>query len=87
MPYFLAVYDVGQKRTGKMLKLFRRYLVWVQNSVFEGELTDSQFMELQLEAKKLMQQEDGVIFYRLREERYAERTVLGIEKGERSRFL
>ncbi len=65
-----------------MLKLFRRYLVWVQNSVFEGELTDSQFMELQLEAKKLMQQEDGVIFYRLQEERYAERTVLGIEKGE-----
>ncbi len=87
MPYFLAVYDVGQKRTGKMLKLFRRYLVWVQNSVFEGELTDAQFLALQSEARKLMQEPDGVIFYRLRDERYAERTVLGSDKGERSRFL
>jgi CRISPR-associated protein Cas2 len=87
MPYFLAVYDVDAKRTGKMLKLFRRYLVWVQNSVFEGALTESQFVELQQQAAKLMQEGDGIIFYRLRDERYAERTVLGSEKGERSRFL
>jgi len=87
MPYFLAMYDMEQKRTGKMLKLFRRYLVWVQNSVFEGELTEAQFLELQSEARKLIQEPDSVIFYRLRDERYAERTVLGNEKGERSRFL
>ncbi|PRY19702.1 CRISPR associated protein Cas2 family, partial [Spirosoma oryzae] len=33
MPFCIAVYDVSQKRTGRMLKLFRRYLSWVQNSV------------------------------------------------------
>ena len=37
MPYFIAVYDINVKRGPKMLKLFRRYLNWVQNSVFEGE--------------------------------------------------
>ena len=34
--YVIAVYDVNQKRVAKMLKLCRRYLHWIQNSVFEG---------------------------------------------------
>jgi CRISPR-associated protein Cas2 len=88
VPYYIAVYDVGVKRVGKMLKLFRRYMTWVQNSVFEGEMTRAQFQELQVKAGTLMQeQEDSVIFYELRDERYAERIVLGTEQGQRSRFL
>lgn len=87
MPYFIAVYDVNQKRVGKMLKLFRRYLTWIQNSVFEGELTHAQFKSLQLEAEKLMQEGDGVVFYQMRDERYTERIALGEEKGQRTRFL
>lgn len=71
-----------------MLKLFRRYLTWVQNSVFEGELTKAQFAALQQEARVLMDDAaDSVIFYELRDARYAERTVLGTEQGERSRML
>ena len=87
MPYFIAVYDVNQKRVGKMLKLFRRYLTWIQNSVFEGELTPAQFKALQLEAEELMQEGDGVVFYQMRDERYTERIALGEEKGQRTRFL
>ena len=71
-----------------MLKLFRRYLNWVQNSVFEGEMTMAQFLELKQEAVQLMKKsEDSVIFYQLRDERYTERTTLGIEEGTRARFL
>ena len=87
MPYIIAVYDVNQKRTGKMLKLFRRYLTWVQNSVFEGDLTGAQLKQLQQEAEAIMQDSDGVIFYQLRDERYTERTALGVDKAKRSRFL
>ncbi len=88
MPFFLAVYDVNVKRVGKMLKLFRRYLTWVQNSVFEGDLTEAQFQELHAKAAKLMEPDvDSVIFYRLRDERYSERLTLGTEQGQRSRFL
>ena len=32
--YIIAVYDVGEKRVAKMLKLCRRYLHWIQNSGF-----------------------------------------------------
>lgn len=87
MPYCIAVYDVNQKRGGKMLRLFRRYLTWVQNSVFEGDLTSAQLRALQLEAEALMRDDDGVVFYQLRDERYAERTALGVDKANRSRFL
>ena len=87
MPYLIAVYDVGQKRVGKMLKLFLRYLTWVQNSVFEGDLTDAQIKQLKQEAEAMMAENDGVIFYQLRDERYTERTALGVDKAERSRFL
>lgn len=87
MPYIIAVYDVGQKRTSKMLKLFRQYLTWVQNSVFEGDLTAAQIKELQQKAERIMQDADGIVFYQLRDERYSERTVLGTDKAERSRFL
>lgn len=87
MPYFIAVYDVNQKRVGKMLKLFRRYLTWVQNSVFEGELTEAQYQRLRHEANTLMEDSDGVVIYRMREERYHERHVLGEDKGRPQRFL
>ena len=40
--YIILVYDIGEKRVAKMLKLCRRYLNWIQNSVFEGEITDLQ---------------------------------------------
>ena len=87
MPYYIAVYDVNQKRVGKMLKLFRRYLNWIQNSVFEGELTISQHKRLQTEAESIIEDADSVIFYQLRDELYLERQVLGIEKANKSRFL
>ncbi len=81
--YYIAVYDVGEKRVGKMLKLFRGFLNWVQNSVFEGELTESQVVDLKHRAKKLMnQEEDSIIFYALRDEKWMNKTILGKEKDE-----
>ncbi|QXD14017.1 CRISPR-associated endonuclease Cas2 [Rhodocaloribacter litoris] len=88
MPYYIAVYDINVRRVAKMLKLFRRYLTWVQRSVFEGELTEAQFRRLQHEVRRLMNpEEDVVIFYELRDVRYSRRLVLGTEQGHRDRFL
>ncbi len=87
MPYIIAVYDVNRKRTSKMLKLFRRYLTWVQNSVFEGDLTGAQIKQLHQETSAIMKDDDGVVFYQLRDERYSERIALGTDKAERGRFL
>lgn len=86
--YVIAIYDVEAKRCGKMIKLFRQYLTWVQNSVFEGELTDAQYKELKIKSKKVMNMEsDSLIFYQFDHKRYTSREALGVEKLEPSRFL
>ncbi len=88
MPYVIAVYDIEEKRVGKMLKLFRKYLTWVQNSVFEGELTEAQLKCLQAEARRIMKPGyDSIIFYTVESDVLLDRNVLGVEKRSPDPFL
>ncbi len=86
--YVILVYDCGEKRVGKMLKLCRRYLNWIQNSVFEGELSSVQLLELKIEATKIMDiQEDSLIIFTSRTEKWLEKEVIGKEKNKLDIFL
>ncbi len=81
--YVILVYDIEVKRVGKMLKLCRQYLNWIQNSVFEGELTESQLKELLHRAKEIMKLErDSIIVFRTRQEKWLEKEVIGKEKND-----
>ena len=86
--YCVLVYDVNTKRVGKMLKLCRRYLNWIQNSVFEGEISPVKLDELIFEAKKIMNlSEDSLIVFRSRHERWLDKTIIGINKNNLDPFL
>lgn len=86
--YYILVYDINVKRVTKMLKLVREYLNHVQNSVFEGELTDAQLEELKYKITQLMnKEEDSVIIYCVGSKRWSNREVLGIEKNEIDNFI
>ena len=86
--YIILVYDVGEKRVGKMLKLCRRYLNWIQNSVFEGEITEVKLKELISHAKGIMEtDEDSLILFKSREERWLDKEIIGQEKGETGNFI
>lgn len=87
MPYVIAVYDVAVERNARALKLFRRYLVHVQNSVFEGELTGAQLAELEAAAEALLDGGDSVIVYAMRTAAYSERRAIGAEKGTHGPFV
>lgn len=79
---------MGQKRVGKMLKLCRRYMNWIQNSVFEGELTDVQLRELLHEARRIMDEdEDSLILFKNREKRWLEKQIVGVERQSTDNFL
>jgi CRISPR-associated protein Cas2 len=79
---------MGEKRVTKMLKLCRRYLTWIQNSVFEGELSEVQLKQLKLEANKIMiKGEDSLIIFKSRQERWLEKEVIGVEKNSTDNFL
>lgn len=78
----MLVYDFGEKRVAKALKTCRKYLNWVQNSVFEGEISEVNLKKLKAEMKKIMnEEEDSIILYTWRSERYSKREIIGLEKG------
>jgi CRISPR-associated protein Cas2 len=85
--YVIAVYDVESKRTGKMLKLCRRYLNWIQNSVLEGEISEVKLKELKARAKAIMEEKDSLIIFRTRQEKWLEKEVIGEEKNELDNLL
>ncbi len=86
--YVILVYDIEEKRVGKMLKLCRRYLNWIQNSVFEGELSVVKLKELLHEARMIMDEEkDSVIVFKSRQEKWLDKVVVGKEKNELDNFI
>ncbi|MDE1191527.1 MAG: CRISPR-associated endonuclease Cas2 [Arachidicoccus sp.] len=86
--YVILVYDIEEKRVGKMLKLCRQYLNWIQNSVFEGELTEVKLKELLAKAKTVMKPEaDSIIVFKSRDEKWLEKQVIGMEKNTLDNIL
>lgn len=80
--YIIAVYDVEQKKCGKMLKLCRAHLHHIQNSVFEGEITEAKLEALKIKAKKIMNEEDGdsLILFKSRNEKWLNKEIVGADK-------
>lgn len=86
--YIILVYDIGEKRVSKVLKTCRKYLHWVQNSVFEGELTEAKIEKLKSELKKIINDdEDSIVIYIFRSTWYSRREILGIPKGGEESIL
>ena len=87
--YVILVYDVDQKRTAKMLKLCRRYLSWIQNSVFEGEISEVQLKQLTSEARNLMDEKDSLIFFKSRDEKWLEKEIIvrGVKRNAINRVV
>jgi len=85
--YVIVVYDMEADRTHLMLKLCRRYLVHVQNSVLEGEISEGDLATLKGEIEDLLQEGESVIVYELSSDRLLNRTVYGDDPTEDSRFL
>lgn len=86
--YIILVYDIEEKRVVKMLKLCRKYLNWIQNSVFEGELTEVKLDELLYKARGIMKIErDSLIVFKSRQEKWLQKMVIGQEKNDLDNLL
>lgn len=80
--YIILVYDIGEKRVGKMLKLCRQYLNWIQNSVFEGEISEVKLKELKLKAKSIIKEEtDSIIIFKANDEKWLNKEIVGKERS------
>ncbi|AEX84731.1 CRISPR-associated endoribonuclease Cas2 [Marinitoga piezophila KA3] len=85
--FVILYYDANEKRVSKFLKVCRKYLTWVQNSVFEGEITKANLEKLKYELKTKVKDNDSIIIYEFRSMNYSKREVIGIDKKENNKFI
>ena len=93
--YVILVYDInleekeGQKVLKNVFKTCKKYLVHIQNSVFEGELLESQILKLKAELNNYIREDkDSVIVFKSRSQRWLDKEFLGkIEDDKTSNFL
>ena len=76
--FIILSYDVNKKRTGKILKICRKYLQHVQKSVFEGQLTEAKLKNLKWELKNNINvQEDAICIYSFETLKYTNKEQIG----------
>lgn len=93
--YVILVYDInlenkeGQRVLRNVFKTCKKYLVHIQNSVFEGELLESQAIKLKAELDRYIRDDkDSVILFKSRNQRWLEKELLGmIEDDKTDNFL
>lgn len=72
--YVILVYDIktaekGQRVWSNVYKICKKYLVHIQNSVFEGEISKSQLLKMKMELKMHLREDlDSLIVFKSRNE-------------------
>jgi len=86
--WVIIVYDINEKRVAKVLKYLRRFLNWIQNSVFEGELTIAELKKVKSGLKKLMKtEEDSVIIFSSSLSNEYKKEIIGLDKAKETQIL
>ncbi|MGQ9608835.1 MAG: CRISPR-associated endonuclease Cas2 [bacterium] len=86
--YVIIVYDIEQERVTRACKYLRQYLNWVQNSVFEGELTKAQLLKVINGLMNIINiGKDSVIIYTMRDVKWIDREVIGVNKNPVTNIL
>ena len=80
--------EAGPKVLRKVFKECKKYLVHIQNSVFEGELSDAQLFKLEMTLKKFLRKDrDSLIVFKTRNEKWLDKEFWGKEDDATSNFI
>ncbi len=91
--YVILVYDIkcdegGAKVLTKTFKTCKKYLVHIQNSVFEGEISEAQLLKLKMELKPIIRKDrDLLIVFKCRNERWIPKESWGLQEDCTSNFI
>ncbi|MGN9165156.1 CRISPR-associated endonuclease Cas2 [Tissierellaceae bacterium HCP3S3_D8] len=91
--YIVLVYDIiadeeGAKVSRNVFKTCKKYLTNIQKSVFEGNLTELNYMRLKTELNKYLRTDrDSLLVFKSRDEKWLEKEFLGIIDDKTSNFF
>lgn len=79
--YVIIVYDVNVERVNAVNKFLKKYLNWMQNSVFTGNLSDAKLQEVIEGINEIIdEKEDSIIIFKLPSKKSLEILTIGVEK-------
>lgn len=85
--YSVVAYDVSVERVNKVRIFLRQYLNWVQNSLFEGELTDAELMRIVRGLKEITGGNDYVKIFLARDKALLKTEEIGTPKVELGQII
>lgn len=91
--YVILIYDIcfdekGKKVLPKVFKICKKYLIHIQNSVFEGNISKTDIFALKKELDCYIRKDkDSVIMFSARDERWMKKDFLGLVDDKTSNFL
>jgi CRISPR-associated protein Cas2 len=79
---------VEVRRISKVRKKLKEYLIWTQNSVFEGEITKGKLSRCLNELTQVMNEKsDSLYIYKIENPKNVKKEVYGQEKSFDDMFL
>ena len=88
MVYLVIVYDIEVERVNKVCKFLRRYLNWIQNSVFEGEVSESKLERVKTGLKEIINKNtDSILLFIFQNPKNVTKQIIGIEKSPVTNIL
>lgn len=86
--YVIITYDVGEKRVAKIHKKLKEYLIWTQNSVFEGEITRTLLKKCLYELEQIVDvNHDAVSVYEIKNPVNLNKYTYGVDKSFDDMFI
>lgn len=87
--YAILVYDIGEKRVGKVYKICKQYLTPFQKSVFRGEITPSNLIKLKSELREVIDKNaDFVAIFKMTGDYVFDEEIIGVRlHDQESMFL
>ena len=80
--YVILVYDIKCDEGGQ------KALAHIQNSVFEGELSEAQLLKLKTELKAIIRDDrDSLIVFKSRNEKWLPKEMWGLQEDKTFNFL
>ena len=92
--YVILVYDInledkeGNRVLRNVFKICKKYLVHIQNSVFEGEISKAKLEKLKYELKEWIREErDSLIIFVENDNKWLKKEFLGLKEDKTSNMI
>ena len=87
--FVIVTYDIVEgKLLNRTRKILKKYLTWTQNSVFEGEITESKLHKCMREIESVIDKNiDSIYVYAIKNPKNIEKKLYGVHKSFDEMFL